>query len=132
MKPTPVLAAWLLACFSVAAACKDNQKSTTPTQTATPALSGNAAIPEIDIASLNNEAAILDAMQKVVDARMADEKKQKEDPQYAGQYLELTKLYTAVLKTSTEFANTINDPKRAIEFHNKINAIQDKMYSKAQ
>ena len=87
-------------------------------------------VPAIDIASLKDESSILGAMQKVTDGRIADEKKQKEDPGYKGHYLEFTKLYTDVLKASTEYAKSIPDPAKAIEFQNKINKITDKMYEK--
>ncbi len=85
-------------------------------------------VPAIDTATLKDEASILDAMQKVVDARLADEKKQKDEPGYAGHYLELTRLYTAVLKASTEYSKTLTDPNQAVEFNNKVSAIQQKMY----
>ena len=87
-------------------------------------------VPKIDIASLKDEPSILDAMQKVVDARIADDKKQKDDPKYSGHYLELTKLYTAVLNASTAYAKTIPDPTKSLEFQNKVSAIQEKMYAK--
>ncbi len=85
-------------------------------------------VPAIDTAALKDEASILDAMQKVVDARLADEKKQKDDASYSGHYVELTKLYTAVLKASTEYSKTLSDPNAAVEFNNKVSAIQQKMY----
>jgi hypothetical protein len=83
---------------------------------------------KIDTAALKDEASILDAMQKVVDVRIADEKKQKDDPKYAGHYTELTNLYAAVLKASTAY--TIKDPNEALKFNEKVNAITDKMYAK--
>lgn len=85
-------------------------------------------VPAIDTANLKDEASILDAMQKVADARIADEKKQTEDPSYKGHYLELTKLYTAVLKASTAYSQTLTDPNKALEFSNKVSEIQKKMY----
>ena len=87
-------------------------------------------VPNIDTAALKDEASILDAMQKVTDARIADEKKQKDDPNYSGHYVELTKLYTAVLKASTAYSQTITDPAKAVEFGKKVSDIQDKMYAK--
>lgn len=87
-------------------------------------------VPAIDISKLTDEASILGAMQQVTDARIADEKKQKDDPAYKGHYLELTKLYTAVLNASTAYAKTIPVPAQAVEFHNKITKITDKMYQK--
>lgn len=132
MKPKHLLAAWLLVFSAFFSSCgakdkKADNKETTKTET--PAET-NTAVPQIDIAGLKDEAAVLDAMQKVVDARLADEKKQKEDPKYAGNYLELTKLYTAVLNASTEFSKTIADPAKRVDFMNKVSAIQDKMYAK--
>ncbi|MBK9569887.1 MAG: hypothetical protein IPO53_08175 [Chitinophagaceae bacterium] len=54
----------------------------------------------------------------------------KEDPAYSGHYLELTKLYTAVLKASTAYSKTLTDPAKAVEFSDKFSAIQNKMYAK--
>ena len=87
-------------------------------------------VPKIDTAAMKDEASVLDAMQKVVDARMADDKKQKDDPKYSGHYVELTNLYAAVLNASTAYTKTITDPAKAVEFSNKLSAIQDKMYAK--
>ena len=69
-------------------------------------------------------------MQKVVDARLADEKKRKESDEYAGNYLELTRLYTNVLNAATNYSKTIKDPAAAVAFNNKVSSIQDKMYAK--
>ena len=108
---------------------KDDGKPNT--ETVGPAKgSDDGMVPKIDIASLKDEPSILDAMQKVVDARIADDKKQKDDPAYSGHYLELTKLYTAVLNASTAYAKTIPDPAKSLEFQNKVSAIQEKMYPK--
>lgn len=85
-------------------------------------------VPRIDTASLKDEASILGALQKVVDARIADEKKRKEDPSYAGHFVELMTLHTAVLKASTSYSQSLNDPSGSIEFGKKINAIEDKLY----
>jgi hypothetical protein len=85
-------------------------------------------VPKIDTASLKDEASILDAMQKVVDARIADEKKRKEDPNYAGHFVELMTLHTIVLKASTAYSRSLNDPSISIEFGKKFNAIEDKLY----
>lgn len=113
---------------------KDGDKApeapATTTTTTTSATTDDGAVPAIDTATLKDEASILAAMQKVVDARVADDKKKKEDPSYAGHYLELTKLYTAVLKASTAYSKTITDPAAAVEFGKKVSAIQDKMYAK--
>jgi hypothetical protein len=104
-------------------------KEKKPVATENPAIDA-AAIPNIDIASLKDEVSILDAMQKVVDARLADEKKKKESIDYAGNYLELTRLYTEVISASTAYSKTIADPAKAVEFGNKLSAIQDRMYAK--
>ena len=135
MKPTLLSAMLLLAASSIIISCggKDKKKDDgkTNTETVGPSKgSDDGMVPKIDTASLKDEASVLDAMQKVVDARIADEKKQKEDQNYAGHYLELTKLYTAVLSASTAFTQTISDPAKAVEFGNKLSAIQDKMYAK--
>jgi len=109
---------------------KDEDKTSTETTTKPTTPADDGMVPAIDTAALKDEASILAAMQKVADARIADEKKQKEDPNYSGHYLELTKLYTAVLKASTAYSKTITDPAKAVEFGNKLSAIQDKMYAK--
>ncbi len=106
----------------------DDKKSVETTKSAT--TSDDGMVPTIDTANLKDESSILAAMQKVTDARIADEKKQKEDPNYAGHYLDLTKLYTAVLKASTAYSKTLTDPAKAVEFSDKLNAISDKMYAK--
>lgn len=109
---------------------KKDDKSSTETSTKPATNTDDGMVPVIDTAALKDEASILGAMQKVADARITDEKKQKDDPAYAGHYLELTKLYTAVLKASTVYSKTITDPAKAVEFGNKLSAIQDKMYAK--
>lgn len=128
MKPTVLPAVCLLVLSVLFITCSENNKKDTP-QTVAPA-EDISAVPAIDIAGLKDEASVLEAMQMVVDARVADEKKQKENPAYAGNYLELTRLYAAVLNASTEFSKTITGPADRVAFLNKINAIQDKMYLK--
>lgn len=135
MKPRLFLAATLLFASLIIISCggkdkkKDDEKSNTET-TVGPTNSDDGMVPKIDIASLKDEASILDAMQKAVDARMADEKKQKDDPNYSGHYVELTKLYTDVLNASTAYSKTITDPAKSLEFMEKVSAIQNKMYEK--
>lgn len=133
MKSRIFLAAVFLSTFSIfifSCGGKDKKEADGKTNTETVGPADDGAVPKIDTASLKDEASVLDAMQKVVDARMADEKKQKDDPNYAGHYLELTKLYTAVLNKSTSYMGTISDPAKAVEFSNKVSAITDKMYAK--
>lgn len=108
----------------------DDKKETTTETTIKDSGGDDNIVPSIDTASLKDEASILDAMQKVADARLADDKKKQEDPNYSGHYLELTKLYTAVLKASTAYSKTLTDPNRAVEFNNKVSEIQKKMYAK--
>ena len=109
---------------------KADAKTSTETTTKSSTSTDDGMVPKINIANLKDETSILDAMQKVVDGRIADEKKQKEDPNYKGYYLEFTNLYTAVLKASTDYSATIKDPAKAVEFSNKVSAITDKMYAK--
>ncbi len=87
-------------------------------------------VPTIDTTNLNDEASLLDAIKKVADANIADDKKREEDPSYSGHYLELTKLYTAVLKASNKYSESIADPKKALEYHEKFSNIQKTMYEK--
>jgi len=135
MKPRLFLVAKLSFAALVIISCggkdkkKDDTKSTTET-TVGPANSDDGMVPKIDIAALKDEASILDAMQKAVDARMADEKKQKDDPKYSGHFVELTKLYSDVLNASTAYSKTITDPAKSLEFMEKVSAIQNKMYEK--
>jgi hypothetical protein len=134
MRSKFLFAAALPAAFSlIILSCGGNDKKkdepSTKTENVGPSKgSDDGMVPKIDTTLLKDEASVLDAMQKVVDARIADEKKQKDDPKYSGHYLELTKLYTAVLKASTAYSQTISDPAKALEFSNKVSAIQDKMY----
>jgi hypothetical protein len=117
--------------FIVSCGGKDKKEGDTndpKTETTVKENNGDGMVPAIDTANLKDEASILDAMQKVADARNADEKKQKEDPSYKGHYLELTKLYTAVLKASTAYSQSMTDPAKAVEFNNKVSEIQNKMY----
>ncbi|MEI2739341.1 MAG: hypothetical protein V9F01_11185 [Chitinophagaceae bacterium] len=135
MKPKQLLAVSLLTFSLFLLSCggkdkKDTDKASAESTTSPSANTDDGMVPKIDTAALKDEASILDAIQKVADARIADEKKQKEDPNYSGHYLELTKLYTAVLKASTAYSQTIKDPAKALEFTNKFSAIQDKMYAK--
>lgn len=87
-------------------------------------------VPKIDTANLKDGASILDAMQKVVDARIADEKKRKEDPNYKGHFVELMRLHTAVLKASMFYAGTLSGPDQALEFNQKVNDIEKKLDQK--
>jgi hypothetical protein len=136
MRSKILLAALSLAAFSffiMSCGGKDKKKDDGKpnTEVVGPATgSDDGMVPKIDTASLKDEASVLDAMQKIVDARIADDKKQKDDPNYQGHYLELTKLYTAVLNASTAYAKTIPDPAKSLEFQNKVSAIQEKMYPK--
>lgn len=136
MKCKLTTATLFLSAMLLLSACsgKDNKtddKKETNTETTVKDSGGDDNIvPSIDTASLKDEASILDAMQKVADARLADDKKKQEDPNYSGHYLELTKLYTAVLKASTAYSKTLTDPNKAVEFNNKVSEIQKKMYAK--
>ena len=136
MKRKLFLASFMLATSFFILSCggkdkKDgDKKMSTETTTKPAADNSDGMVPNIDTAALKDEASIFDAMQKVVDARIADEKKQKDDPNYSGHYLELTKLYTAVLKASTAYSQTLADPAKAVEFSTKVSNIQNKMYAK--
>ena len=92
--------------------------------------SNDGIVPTIDTTNLNDEASLPDAIKKVADANIADDKKREEDPSYSGHYLELTKLYTAVLKASNKYSESIADPKKALEYHEKFSNIQKTMYEK--
>lgn len=132
MKQKVLLAALICSLSLLVVSCGGKDKKTEPgtdtKEQPTEKTADDVMVPAIDTANLKDEASILDAMQKVADARVADEKKQKEDPSYKGHYLELTKLYTAVLKASTAYSKSLTDPNKALEFTNKVSEIQKKMY----
>jgi hypothetical protein len=136
MKSKLLFAAVLLTASSFIISCGGNDKKKEDGKTSTETTIGpvkgsdDGMVPKIDTASLKDEASILDAIQKVVDARIADEKKQKEDPGYAGHFVELMILHTAVLKASTAYSKSLNDPTKSIEFSKKFSDIEDKLYPK--
>jgi hypothetical protein len=136
MKSRFLFAAVLLASFSLflfSCGGKDKKKEEVKTNTETVGPSkGNddGMVPKIDTAALKDETSILDAIQKVVDARIADEKKGKDDPNYSGHFVELMTLHTAVLKASTAYSQSLKDPSKSIEFSNKFSAIENKLYPK--
>ena len=130
------LSALLLAGVLILSACgggdkkpKEGKEGPEPTVVKDP-WGDDGMVPKIDTANLKDEASILAAMRLVVDARVADEKKQKEQSGYPGHYLELTRLYTAVLNASTAYTKTITDPAKAVEFGKKVSEIQEKMNPK--
>lgn len=110
---------------------KEDAVSKEKTETATKG-EDDGMVPAIDINNLKDEASITDAMTKVVDARIADEKKRTADPSYKGHFVELMKLHTAVLRASTEYSKTITDPNKALEFSQKINDIEKKLDKNGQ
>jgi hypothetical protein len=131
MKPKLLLAISLLGIFVLLFSCggKD-KKPAKETTTKSSTNSDDRMVPAIDTTALKDETGILDAIQKVVDARILDEKKRKENTDYAGHFVELMKLHTAVLKASTAYSRSLGDPSKAIEFGKKFNAIEDKLYAK--
>ena len=58
----------------------DDKKETTTETTIKDSGGDDNIVPSIDTASLKDEASILDAMQKVADARLADDKKSRKIP----------------------------------------------------
>lgn len=78
MKPKLLLAISLLGSSVLFFSCggKD-KKPAKATTTKSSTNSDDGMVPVIDTAALKDEASILDAIQKVVDARIADEKKEK-------------------------------------------------------
>jgi hypothetical protein len=69
-------------------------------------------------------------MQKYVDAQIAIDKKQKDDPSSESHFVEMTNLHSAILRASTAYSKTITDPNKSLEFLDKVNAIEQKMYAK--
>lgn len=124
------LSAILFAFISFSISSCGEQKNKTTDEQSIIQLSNDGIVPTIDTTNLNDEASLLDAIKKVADANIADDKKREEDPSYSGHYLELTKLYTAVLKASNKYSESIADPKKALEYHEKFSNIQKTMYKK--
>jgi hypothetical protein len=107
---------------------KDDGKPGTETTVSSSKGSDDDLVPDIDTANLKDEASILDAMQKYVDAQITNDKKQKENPSYLGPFVKLTKLHSAILRASTAYSKTLTDPAKAVEFNNKVSEIEKKMY----
>ncbi|MBI5858347.1 MAG: hypothetical protein HZB42_11955 [Sphingobacteriales bacterium] len=107
---------------------KDDSKGSAETTVGPSKESGDGMVPNIDTAALKDEASILDAMQKYVDAQIAIDKKKKEDPSAESHFLEMTKLHSAILRASTAYSQTLTDPAKAVEFSTKVSDIEKKMY----
>ena len=107
---------------------KDDSKSNAETTVGPSKGADDGMVPNIDTAALKDEASILDAMQKYVDAQIAIDKKQKEDPSTESHFVEMTKLHSAILRTSTTYSKTLTDPAKAVEFSTKVSDIEKKMY----
>lgn len=120
----------LTAVTFISVSCKNKEdKGTTDTTTSTGKGSSTSdAVPKIDIASLKDEASFLKAWETFTTARMADEKKQKEDKSYEGHYSEFMTMYSDLVKATTAYSSTIKDPSAAVAFNEKVSAIQNKMY----
>lgn len=108
---------------------KDDNKGTTETTVVPSKETGDSMVPSIDTAALKDEASILDAMQKYVDAQIAIDKKKKEDPSTESHFVEMTKLHTAILKASTAYSKNLTDPAKAVEFSTKVSDIEKKLYA---
>ena len=123
----------VLIAASVCTSCK-NKKAAVDTNDNKSAVTTTAKNAEgfvaIDMTSLKDETSYLQAWEKFTDARIADEKKQKEDKSYEGYYTEYLDMYTALLKSTTAFSTTIPDASARVAFNEKVSAIQDKMYTK--
>ena len=124
---TIVISLFIISC-GVGDKKKDDSKGTTETTVGPSKETGDGMVPNIDTVNLKDEASILAAMQKYVDAQIASDKKQKENPSYGGHFVELTKLHSAILRASTAYSQTITDPAKAIEFSDKVSEIEKKMY----
>jgi hypothetical protein len=93
-----------------------------------PGSSGDGIVPKIDTVNLKDEASILKAIQQLVDARLANDKKQKEDPKAPSYFVEFTKLETAILNASTAYSKTLSDPNKSLEFQDKFEKIHGLLY----
>ncbi len=108
---------------------KDDSKGSTETTVGPSKEAGDGMVPNIDTAALKDEASILDAMQKYVDAQMAIDKKAKKDPSTETHFVEMTKLHSAILRASTAYSKTITDAAKAVEFSTKVSDIESKLYA---
>jgi hypothetical protein len=90
----------------------------------------NNAVPKIDTANLKDEASILTAMQTFVDAKLANDKKVKENPDAPSYFVEFTTLETAILNAHTAYMKSLSDPNKSLEFHDKFAKIQGMLYAK--
>ncbi|MEO5948475.1 MAG: hypothetical protein ABIP79_16780 [Chitinophagaceae bacterium] len=86
-------------------------------------------VPVIDIATLTDEASLLAAYEKVIDARIADTKRKKEDPTYKSHLMELMKLHTDVIVASDTYYKSIPDHSKALEYGKKFEAIKNRLHT---
>lgn len=109
---------------------KINQKTTPETTTIAPVETKEEGIvPVIDVATLKDEASLLSAYEKVIDARIADTKRKKEDPTYQGHLMELMKLHTDVIVASNTYYKSIPDHTKALEYGKKFEAIKNRLHT---
>ncbi|MEO7924342.1 MAG: hypothetical protein ABIR30_11750 [Chitinophagaceae bacterium] len=118
--------------FLIACGGKDKKTGETTTSNETkpppPVENSDGDVPLIDTANLNDEASILAALQKVVDARIADQQKRKADPAYHSQLMKLMALHTAILVHSNTFYKSITDGEKALEYGKKFDAIESRLH----
>ena len=107
---------------------KDEGKTGTETTVGPSKGSDDGMVPNIDTTNLKDEASILAAMQKYVDAQMAIDKKTKADPSAESHFVEMTNLHSAILRASTAYSKTMTDAAKAVEFSTKVSDIEKKMY----
>jgi hypothetical protein len=106
---------------------KDDGKSNTKTSGQSKG-TDNGMVPKIDTVNLKDEASILKAIQQLVDARLANDKKRKEDSKAPGYFVEFTNLETAILNASTAYSKTLGDPDKSMEFLDKFDRIHGLLY----
>ena len=124
-----LLLGFFLCFFSCGGKDKKSSSDKSSTEIILTTNSDQAIVPSIDTASLKDEASILTALEKVVDARIADTKKRKEDPAYNSHIMELMKLHTDILVSSNAYYKTISDRDKALEYGKKFDAIEGKLHT---
>ena len=132
MKLKSNISALLLLCLLLFISCggKDDEKTTPETTVIAPGETiENGMVPVIDITTLTDEASLLAAYEKVIDARIADTKRKKEDPTYISHLMELMQLHTDIIVASDTYYKSIPDHTKALEYANKFEAIKNRLHT---
>lgn len=127
-----ICAAVIVSLFIFSCKSKEGTKETNAVKTETTEQANNAGrntTLDLDVATLKDEAAFLKAWEDYTYARMDDQKKHEADKNHDDHYVEYLKMYTTLLKATTEFSKTITPAAASVAFQEKVSAIQNKMYT---